>query len=165
MNFDDLDAADYILNRIRNKFKHFKGYGKTVTVARNKVDGLRAYRAKSYDTAFDLLGQSDDHTVIQVTQALIHLRILKCKELVAEGKYSQALGLIEMNLKQVPERPEFLYAAGVIAYFSQDDSRETSLKFKSYLKKFISQNPTHPYAEVARHILENRENLSVPLGI
>jgi len=181
MNFDDIDAAEYILDNIRKKFKRIKGYQKIITDAGNKIDGLKAYQTKEYDTAFHLLSRSDDQTVVKVTQTLIHLRVLKSKQMAAEKKYSQALELLEDNLKRLPNHPDFLYAAGVMAYFSQNkartntsrvnqyfsnnDSRGYNRKFKKYFNEFISRYPNHLHADVARQILENRPNLSIPLGL
>jgi len=165
LNFKDMDAAEYIYNIIDKKFKHINGYKRRVSSAGYKLDGLIAYHDREYDQAFSLLSKTDDKSVTPVTQALLHLRVIKCKQLAEQKKYYQALGLIEKNLELLPAHPDLLYAAGVLAYFGQGGSKGNSFKHRKYLNQFIDKYPEHQHVKIAQLILANQRNISIPLGL
>ena len=165
LNFKGQSAAVYIFNRMKTRFKHIRGYAGIARQAKLKIEGLNAYNNHEYDMAYLLLSQSDDRTVVPVTQALLNLRIMRCRQFYVEKKYDQALGMVEDNLRVLPDHPNFLYAAGAIAYAAQARSSGYRAKAQTYMKQLLSKYPNHPRAALARDVLGNRPGMSLPLGL
>jgi tetratricopeptide (TPR) repeat protein len=183
-NLGDLEASAHILQLIDDKLSYYPGYAEVVEKGALMHNGLVAYAEGDYATAFTHLDKVADRAItIRASLALLNLRNWKCKELVKEGKYQDALAQLELTLKDQPTYVDGLYNAGILGYQVEvlrkqkkemdalDPLQSAGLSllqqppdWRNDLRAFLQLAPDHRHAWVARQLLEGKTPpVNVPL--
>jgi len=171
-NLNDIDAADHVIDIMKNRLSHQKMYGFFYPYYTNAQNGLRAFAREDYKTALNYLwsvGFNDSNIKINSTlKTLINMKILANMN---ARRYQDALPFIARLLNFYQKDADVMYNAGVIAYLVslQAEKKGVDVKLPSWketFKRFIDMKPDHPYASIAKKLLMNETiDGKLPLAI
>lgn len=160
-NLNDLDTADYVIDIIKKNLSYQGLYDYFYPMCKTSQSGLRAFGKGDYDRAFEDLweiGFNDSN--VRINKVLKTLVNYKIKNYMQAEQYPDALRLIGRLLNYYRNDPDVIYNAGVITYLVSKQAENAGIPLKllywrESLDLLLEIAPDHPYADIAKQLLEN----------